>query len=394
MARNELFRLNKLPGAKDDSDNVYMNLLVSNNFTPDGGYELKRAEYLEERQIPIIERASDYYLSIIRFTVPTGNVPLFVFNIEEGQTQNDIDLGVYKVCLEDGPGNISTEIVRFLPTRNDVPFPQPPSANPPYYTQAESPYYYVYDINKMLEMINNALAAALSGLPPVVGRESPYFIYEPESFRISLVAQNDWYNEDIPGFVKVWFNIPMMRFLQGFPMSIWSYENNPDGRNFYIRIKGTPFNTINPPSTFPAAAPEWIKITQEQPSLSGWNDITGLVFTTNRIPVSSEAVPVTTNPSVFSTVNSEGIANFRPIVTDFELFLSDTENLRTVVQYTPNGPYRLVDLLSQAPIRAIDVQVWWQDRSAKLHPLFIQKGQHMTIKILFVRKTSTAAKMT
>jgi hypothetical protein len=42
--------------------------------------------------------------------------------------------------------------------------------------------------------------------------------------------------------------------------------------------------------------------------------------------------------------------------------------------------------MSDMPLRALDVQVWWQDRSNQLHKITIGAGQHLTMKLLFVKK--------
>lgn len=357
------------------ADQVYYNVLISN--TPTGkDYQSIPAEYSETRTIPVIDKPTDYYLSVVRFSVPMNNVPIFIFQTENGSTQTDPNLGSYSVCLTDSGGNNSQQKLTFYPSQLYVNVPPPPSQNPPTYTQALSPYYYVFDISHMLDMINVALVQAEAALPPVAGRDPPFFVYDATTKLVSLKAQEAYYDTFSPGAVRIWANIPILRFVSEIPIVSVTELAVAFEKQFYFKVYNTGNNSDGTILT----------MTQETPSLSLWNDVTSVVFTTGRIPINQEAVPVEANTSDFMVKSQQGIPNCRPVLTDFEIIAQDDANLRTTLQYVPTGPYRLVDLMSDMPLRALDVQVWWQDRSNQLHKITIGAGQHLTMKLLFVKK--------
>lgn len=357
------------------ADQIYYNVLLSN--TPTGqNYQSIPAEYSETRTIPVVDKPSDYYLSVVRFSVPMNNVPIFIFQKENGSTQTSPTKGSYSFCLTDAAGNNSQQNVEFYPTQLYAPVPNAPSQNPPLYLQSESPYYYVYDISHMLDMMNVALMQAEANLPPVVGRDAPFFTYDAATKLISLNAQQAHYDTFAIGTVKIYGNIPLLRFTAEIPVVNITELAVPLQKQFYFQV----YNTGNNSNA------GILKMTQETPSLSLWNDVTAVVFTTSRIPINQESVPVVSNPQDFMVQSQQGVPNSRPVLTDFEILTQDDANLRTTLQYVPTGPYRLVDLQSDTPLRGIDMQVWWQDRSNQLHKITIGAGQHLTMKLLFVKK--------
>lgn len=356
-------------------DHIYYNVLIPNN--PVGNtFTSIPAEFKEEMTIPIVKYPSEYYMSIIRFSVPLNSIPLFIFNIQSGQTQTDPNLGRYSVTLDDG-ATTNQQFLNYFPTQLYTAVPQPPSARPPSYLQEDSQYYAVYDIPHMLTMINNAFAAALAAFPVVPGRDPPKLIYDSATRLISLYAQQAFYDSTVPGNIKIFGNVPLLRFISGLSISVFGTGNLPFGKNFY-------FNCYDLGNNVSSGI---IKMTQDFPGLSNWNDVTSIVFTSGRIPVRNESVPSEGTEANFGRINSEGAPNFRPILTDFEPFMDDGINPRTYLQYAPQGPYRFVNLLSDTPLRNFDVTVWWQDRNNNLRKVFIGAFQHVSIKLLFVKKS-------
>jgi hypothetical protein len=80
-----------------------------------------------------------------------------------------------------------------------------------------------------------------------------------------------------------------------------------------------------------------------------------------------------------ATANSVGI------ITDFNLDLTTPGAQRSVALYSPQI-YRLIDLLSDAPLRKIDIAFWWVDRLNNFYPLYISPYDAITMKIGFFNK--------
>jgi hypothetical protein len=59
---------------------------------------------------------------------------------------------------------------------------------------------------------------------------------------------------------------------------------------------------------------------------------------------------------------------------------------RPEVSYVPSAEYRFVDLLNDAPINQIDIQVYWKDKLSRLRNFYLPAGASCSMKILFQKK--------
>lgn len=130
---------------QDAPDYVYYNADIINNNTQNtlGGLAIKDPEirFNETRDTAIIRNASDYYFSIIRFTMNGANrdLPLFIPVINEGTGQTNVNLTTYAMAVSarqkmdvDGTGNqniIATPAPRYIQyvpeTQNSFAAPPP-----------------------------------------------------------------------------------------------------------------------------------------------------------------------------------------------------------------------------------------------------------------------------
>jgi hypothetical protein len=79
-------------------------------------------------------------------------------------------------------------------------------------------------------------------------------------------------------------------------------------------------------------------------------------------------------------------ANIFPIVTDFIVPFSATNQYVPDISYVPSGDYRMVDLYGESPANQIDIQVYWKDQYGVLHPFLLGSGCSGSIKVMFRRK--------
>jgi len=90
---------------QDAPDYVYYNADIINNTTQNtlGGLAIKdpQIRFNETRDTAIIKNASDYYFSIIRFTMDGANrdLPLFIPNITDGTGQTNVNLTTYSMAV-------------------------------------------------------------------------------------------------------------------------------------------------------------------------------------------------------------------------------------------------------------------------------------------------------
>ena len=160
-----------------ESFHTYMNLDVVNNSTTNP----QRLVFNMTRTIPFLSNAEDYFLTVARFNLQTSNsLPVFIPDILTGQS--DSDLTVYNRTLPaTNNGVSSTQTVPVLYRASDTTQPTP---SPPLQTvDKSSTYYWVYNVNDWVAMLNTALANATTFLNNVIAAglkviENPYIQYD------------------------------------------------------------------------------------------------------------------------------------------------------------------------------------------------------------------------
>ena len=126
-------------------------------------------------------------------------------------------------------------------------------------------------------------------------------------------------------------------------------------------------------------------LSQEFPNLQGFNSLVNITLTTRGIPIQSEAVSIPSGSGSYSTGKGDGTAL---ILTDFMPTTSvGFESTRQrFVYYVPSSEYRLIELLSNSPLKVIDLQIYWTDLNGTLRPLMLRPNTFCSVKLLFRRK--------
>jgi hypothetical protein len=136
-----------------EPDNVYVNLSFyckKNNITdPD-----VPAVFYSNRNTPILKDAGKYEMSIARFDIESQNIPILIPSIQTGQ--GDINLTNYCVQIKQVGGAASQPIYLEYACKNKYTY------NAPSVAGADSPYYYIYNIQHVVDMFNVACASAVS----------------------------------------------------------------------------------------------------------------------------------------------------------------------------------------------------------------------------------------
>ncbi len=408
---------------KDGDNNVYFNVEISNpsiNATPSTNIY---AQHSETTTQSIVDCASDYYLSIVRFSIPGNQIPLTIMQIVANQPNPN--LTPYSVCLS-YDGNDYPVSVIYVPTGR-YPRPSAPIPNQDY----TNPYYNIFSYEHVLSMINTALMTSFNQLktanPGAPGNNPPFLIFDPTTQLISLVVENTYVSPPFGGagpVIEIFMNSALVstymsgfemffngndainsknykfvvryRFNNGYPAYDADPKNNANASNqFYTdgtvaTLVTQPAPIISPvPQYFypPNNPPDFIYISQDYVTLQTWSSFKSIVFTTNSLPVNSEFVPQTVAQGLASG-NSTGAVSFRPILTDFQISINTADNVRQQIEYFPQGPYRITDLISNQAITKFDVSVWWTDLFDNLRLIEIGPNQSASIKFLFMRKSA------
>lgn len=318
-----------------------------------------------------LDDPSKYYMSIIRFQIPTSSIPILIPEIENFPN-TDVNKTVYEIELTyNGYSSGITNVIYETSNLNSQPRPitalQPnPMINP-------SGYYFIYDYRSFLDMVNKTFSIAYNNLnleliangqPPLISNP-PYFTYNPVTYLFSLHCPQE-YLTSLATPINIFMNYQLFTFFDGI-------ERIFNGINNLIQIKVINYYGTN------FIAPYYI-MSQQYPSLSLWNTFKAIQITSQLLPVYPEVVPIPA--AVQNTYNTEGV------VKDFVPFYENGPEFRTFINFRYSGSYELIDLKSNAPISTIDINVYWIDRYGNKYLLEIPYNQLLTIKFVFIKKSS------
>jgi len=373
------------------SDLVYYNISLKNEDTLYNKEKKTYLQYTENRASNIINDISKYYFSIVRFQVQNADLPLFIPQIELGQT--DINKTVYKITIyaESGLDKIITPstTIQYTPkTYYENKQVQQPLTE----QDIGNPYYYCYTYNEFLEDINTALRTAFeltqsedTAEPPNLNDDfysnthPPKFIYNPNTRKFEFHIPKRTV-DNFPS-LKIIMNSHLKELFNGFiyddlggdletnnvfAMDDWAYElklNTTllDERNNYVK------NGV-----------EYYVLQQERIDNFNWSAIENITFS-SIIPIKNEIVGTNENTSSNKTQN---------IITDIVLSGEAQDWISSPTLYIPSAEYRFADMSQQSlDLKHINISVFWKSRlSDTLYPVILRVGGSMNIKILFKRK--------
>ena len=73
-------------------------------------------------------------------------------------------------------------------------------------------------------------------------------------------------------------------------------------------------------------------------------------------------------------------------MTDFQIDADDLVQTSNQLVYLPTAEYRLIDLLGDTPINAIDINIYWTDQFGTYHQLILARNTQCSVKLLFRNK--------
>jgi hypothetical protein len=352
-------------------DNIYVNI----NIKSDNSQNDTIVEYSTTKTIPILSKCSDYYCSVIRFQIPLVDVPLFIMPIIPNQPNPN--LTPFTIHISYG-GNLYSQPLIYTPVITGL---TPPIQNQP--SQVITLYYYVFDYQVLINMINLAisnafLASPLGALTP----NMPYFYYDALNTILVLVADTTYFAplstsitpNPIPQ-ANLYINSDLQTFISAFSTiydsSIGLYRLNLI--QFGLQNTIPPFTPSATFRTYP----------QEYSTFQNFSSLKKIIISSNTIPISNEFVPN----------NNNSISSTFPILTDFIPIITNVSDVRSIAFYNPSAQYRLLDLKSDEQLNNINIKVYWQDQYLNLYPLYIQKYTEASIKIGFFKKTMYNSKL-
>lgn len=348
-----------------DPDNLYLNIRINRGGDTDPRYYTNIATYDIVQNNPIINNPSEYYMAVTDFSIPLESIPINIARVIPNQP--DPNLMVATFTITDSFGAETTQNVIYIPSTN-IP---PPIQNQPY--QIITNYYFVYSYGFLLSAFNNTLASLITAagivLPP--GIIPPYFTLVNDSFQKIMLIVPDFF---IINNIQIGFNDATLNYLGGFDLF---YDINSTASRHKIQFINTN-NICDEFGTFDPAGQYW-KYIQQNYVLPQWNCLSKILIYTSSIPIRNQQ-------STSNNILSPDLLSNLPII------YSDIPNYDTVAQarnytYLNNAvEYKLIDLISETPLRKIQINIAWMDHNGEIFPLYLQPFNSCNIQLAFFRK--------
>jgi hypothetical protein len=363
--------------------------------------------YNEQRTMPFIQNPEDYYLSIQRFTVETGSIPVFIPSIQPNQGNRDRT--IYSITLEYtdpllGTATSGQVFIDWVPEDRGAAIPPPPNQTQNGIQVLDTGYYNAYSyqywcilISGFFQRAYDALVISATGLGITLPSDfAPQLVWDTTSNTATLYADVLGYDQNPNNLntqIKIFWNAPLFYLFSSFPAFQFGF-NQPLGKNFqllpfFLGSAGTTpildVNTVVPPAA-PVVLFYAIALYQEVSTVANMTPVSSIVFTSNTLPIHPSQV---STPLVFN--NSQQIAlggnnaDIANIITDL---VTDSGNYRPNLVYTPSAEYRLITLNGNRPLFNLDLQIFYRVKTGQLIPFRLASGQSVTIKIAFLKKSS------
>lgn len=349
---------------KSSRDNVYLNVVIQP--LASNGANNTVAKYNETLTIPVLSNPADYYMSVVRFSLPIDQIPLFKFPVEVAQANPNISY--LNIGVRAGGVNYTQPIV-YVPM-NTLAAPVP-SGGPQFFTneQSVSEYYNIFSIGHMINMINTALGLAF--VASGIAGTAPFYRWDPVSELISLFVST--------GMVAAGQSVFVNKYLKDYLSSFHYLLDNSTFADDYLYY--TQYDANNP------IVGGFHEFKQEYVSIALWMDIRKILIVSRTMPVATEVLPdqITTQTSQLPVFS--GLSSSLPIVSDFVLSYDQFNQISSVIVYNPSSVYRLVDMIGNTPINKIDLEFMYQDKYGNRFPIYLSPSNEASVKILFVKKT-------
>jgi hypothetical protein len=374
-----------------EPDNVYFNIDLLNDGTPDNAppvgspytSEFKPATFDQTRGNAIINRARDYYLSVIRFKVPLYTVPVMIWPVELGQDNPLVSSMKIGMTYENSgviPPVPRQTVIFNVVLQPRTYFPAPPNTGP-FTEQPNTQYTWVYDYGNVTDSVTVTLKAIQDQLLDQINAintsvipaelEGPFFEYDADSekFYFDLLSLYYQISVDDPSpipVIQIFWNTEFQRFFTGFKTEV--DIDKLITTDFNARILRVIKNNYlaNPIATDSQLVPQqWI-------STQTWDPMRNLFFESNLSALKGE---LTTEDSSFKKIMIDAVPS------EFAL------PPRTDYIYFPNNNLRLIDIIDNSDIKKIQFAVKWIDIYGYEHLIYIPPFSYLNIKLLFQKKS-------
>ena len=266
--------------------------------------------------------------------------------------------------------------VMYIPEDKTAPTPLSPLVE----QDVSSSYYYVYNFQHFVDLLNTALAQAWSYLAAAIfngegaaywkATVPPFFDIDSGKMTVVLNADKEIFDSSLTSPTELFLNARLFALLVGLPHE---YQSKTGDMNYKIKITNRSNANVSGRTVYYTNAaglvvPETVDIVQmdEISSMALWSPVASIVFASTMLPV----LPTQTSPPKNLGTNSNFLtgggnnSNLTNILSDFSIAIDMNNQYRPAVEYNPGAEYRLLDMNSGMNLNRVDIVVlegpFWQ----------------------------------
>jgi hypothetical protein len=359
---------------------IYYDVLLSNLDNKQNRPE--PAVFSQTRNTPFIQDPSKYFLSIVRWTLDTSSLPIFVPMLDPraGNGVISADATIYSITLQYGDV-ISRAPVLFIPQDKKAEVPLSPFALGGIQNNNQG-YYYVYSYAYVIFLINNCyqtafdeliILAAAAGTPIPVAAVAPFLTFTNSTQTAFLTCSNIGFGPATVGDkIDIYFNTSLAGLFSSFPYEI-EFGDGQFGKNFkFILDIG-----VDIPLT-----DDIFIVESEYSTISVWNPVISISVMSNNLGVIQN---VEGKPTLYynnTLINGSGNNSVSSnLITDFvaDVYVPN-------IIYVPTAEYRRIELVGNTPLSNLDLAIFWKNRIGQLQPFLLPVGGSCSIKLMFELK--------
>ena len=383
-------------------DNIYYDVTITNLGSASSMGIPPPLEFTETRTSAYLYNPSEYKLAVIRFTLDTTSLPVFIPTITPGSSNPFQTIYTMALIFTATDGTVYEGGYEALSYDSIAPIgmtvPQAPSQTSNKLQDNSSGFYNVYSFNQISVMVNVALKdlwdsivfQTQSTIPQLADCEEPWVAFDSarQTFDFYFDASYAAY-----GSLKMTCNGPLYGIFSSLPWTLTApgyYLPGSDAQksiSAFIKpeLTGTFVSNVKVPFFRDPDSQKNVNafvVSMEYSTTANLSPVSSIVFCSNDIPV----VPNNfSNPLIFvnNTVFSGGVgagitAN---VITDFAV----DGIYQPSVTYNPSAQYRLIDLIGDRPLNTINISVFWKTNLGTLIPFRLISGGTATFKLLFTK---------
>ena len=336
-----------------------------------------QAEFEDTTSQAIVNQTGNYQFAIERFSMEGHNIPIWIPNISSGNTTTySIKLNV---ILQGNNAKIFT---------SDEIFLQYVPKN--IFNSGDPAYYFVYNYDNFVEMLNNAFVSAMANLQTKINNYTlltnpPFIVYDGAVNLFSIYFdEQGFFTQTANENITLTFNNDLYNLLKTF-----YFKTNINGNNFkdiVIVNKGNNYfsgmnNLQNPVS---ATKVNYCLMSQMQPSTNNcWSPVQSILFSSDSISLKPEIIG---NASILgnnSQLGSGNSNNSQSMITDLVLDISRSSDYLDMLVYQP-AMHRWIDLSDSQYLKNFRFSIWWLNKyNQQRYPILLANNGCVTLKVLF-----------